>query len=102
MPAASSSITIERPAADVFAYVADGANGPRWRPGILDIVLASGQGMGAVYRQGVKGPGGRRIAADYEVTGYDPPRHLAFRAIANKTQVDIGIFCTDFLNGANC
>lgn len=82
MPAASSSITIERPAADVFAYVANGLNGPKWRPGILDIGLASGEGLGAVYRQGVKGPGGRRIAADYEYTAYEPPRRLAFKAIA--------------------
>ena len=65
MPSASNSITIERPAADVFAYVADGMNGPKWRPGILDIDLASGSGLGAIYRQGVKGPGGRRIAADH-------------------------------------
>jgi uncharacterized membrane protein len=86
MPSASNSITIERPAADVFAYVADGMNGPKWRPGILDIDLASGSGLGAIYRQGVKGPGGRRIAADYEITTFDPPRKLAFRAIAGPVQ----------------
>jgi uncharacterized membrane protein len=82
MPSASNTITIERPAADVFAFVADGLNGPKWRPGILDIGHASGEGVGAVYRQGVKGPGGRRIAADYEITAYEPPRRLAFKAIA--------------------
>jgi uncharacterized membrane protein len=82
MPAASNTITIERPAADVFAFVADGLNGPKWRPGILDIGLASGTGLGTVYRQGVKGPGGRRIAADYEITAYEPPRRLGFKAIA--------------------
>ena len=42
----------------------------------------SGDGQGAVYRQVVKGPGGRSIDADYEVTDYQPPSHLAFRAIA--------------------
>ena len=42
--------------------------------------------MGAVYRQGVKGPGGRRIAADYRVTGYDPPRLLEFEAIAGPVR----------------
>jgi uncharacterized membrane protein len=86
MPAASNSITIERPAADVFAFVADGLNGPKWRPGILDIGHASGEGVGAIYRQGVKGPGGRRIAADYEITAYEPPTRLAFRAIAGPVQ----------------
>jgi len=86
VPSASNTITIERPAADVFAYVADGLNGPKWRPGILDIGHASGEGLGAVYRQGVKGPGGRRIAADYEITAYEPPRRLAFKAIAGPVQ----------------
>jgi len=86
VPSASNTITIERPAADVFAFVADGLNGPKWRPGILDIGLASGSGLGAVYSQGVKGPGGRRIAADYEITAYDPPRRLAFKAIAGPVR----------------
>ncbi len=86
MPSASNTITIERPAADVFAYVADGLNGPKWRPGILDIGLVSGAGLGTVYSQGVKGPGGRRVAADYEITAYEAPRHLAFKAIAGPVQ----------------
>ncbi|HLX35753.1 MAG TPA: SRPBCC family protein [Candidatus Limnocylindrales bacterium] len=86
MSSASNSITINRAPADVFAYLADGLNGPKWRPGVLDIAHASGQGVGAVYRQGVKGPGGRRIDADYEITAYEPPRHLAFKAIAGPVR----------------
>jgi uncharacterized protein YndB with AHSA1/START domain len=82
MPTASNTVTIRRPIDEVFAFVADGTTGPRWRPGILDIAHASGDGVGAIYRQGVKGPGGRRIAADYEITAYEPPRRLAFKAIA--------------------
>ncbi len=86
MPSASSTVTIRRPIAEVFAYVADGLNGPRWRSGILDIARASGEGLGAVYRQGVKGPGGRRIDADYEITAWDPPHRLAFKAIAGPVR----------------
>src|SRR6185369_11889961 len=86
MPSATNTITIKRPIEDVFAYVADGTNGPSWRSGIVDIAHASGEGRGAVYRQGVKGPGGRRIAADYEITTYEPPRQLAFRAIAGPVR----------------
>ena len=82
MPSASNTITIRRPIDEVFAFVADGLNGPKWRPGILDIAHASGDGVGAVFRQGVRGPGGRRIAADYEITAFDPPNRLAFKAIA--------------------
>ena len=86
MPSARHSVIIRRPVADVFAFVADGENAPQWRPGVLDIQRVSGQGQGAVYRQGVKGPGGRRIAADYEVTAYEPDRRLAFKATAGPVR----------------
>jgi hypothetical protein len=43
--------------------------------GVLD-VRRTGERVGAVYAQGVKGPGGRRIAADYEITASEPPRRL--------------------------
>jgi hypothetical protein len=79
---AERRIRINRPIDEVFAFVADGTNAKQWRKGVLDIALQSGQGAGAVYTQGVKGPRGRRIAADYLVTAYDPPHRLAFRAIA--------------------
>jgi uncharacterized membrane protein len=86
MPAAERTIRISRPVADVFDYVSNGLNGPSWRTGILDVALQSGSGAGAVYRQGVRGPGGRRIAADYEVTAFEPGRLLAFRAVAGPVR----------------
>lgn len=86
MPSASSSLTIGRPIGAVFAYVADGTNAKSWRPGVLDVALQSGQGLGAVYRQGVKGPGGRRIAADYEITAFEPEQRIAFRTVAGPVR----------------
>ena len=59
---------------------------PRWRSGVLDIHRVSGQGVGAVYRQGVRGPGGRRVAADYRVTAYQPDTLLAFETIAGPVR----------------
>jgi uncharacterized membrane protein len=70
----------------VFAFVADGTNAPRWRSGVLDVEHVSASGTGAVYRQGVKGPGGRRIAADYELTASEPGRRIAFRTIAGPVR----------------
>lgn len=86
MAAARQQVTIRRSPGDVFAFVADGLNGPRWRPGILDIAHVSGTGVGATYKQGVKGPGGRRVDADYRVTVYEPGRRLAFEAIAGPVR----------------
>ena len=83
---AERQVSIARPPEQVFAFVADGLNGPSWRPGVLDAAHASGSGLGTVYRQGVRGPGGRRIAADYRITAWDPPRRLAFEAIAGPVR----------------
>jgi uncharacterized protein YndB with AHSA1/START domain len=98
MLSAEREVTIARPVAEVFAFVADGLNAPRWRPGVLDISLASGAGLGAVYKQGVKGPGGRRIDADYRVTAFEPNRRLSFEAIAGPVR-PTGQFFFDDVNG---
>ena len=86
MPEAQHQVTIRRPVSEVFAFLADGLNGPKWRTGILDIAHVSGSGVAATYKQGVKGPGGRRIDADYRVTAYEPSSRLAFEAIAGPVR----------------
>jgi len=81
MASAKNSIVIDRPVSQVFAYVADGEKCPEWRPGVLDIKRVSGEGLGlgTKYAQGVKGPMGRRIEADYEITAYQPDRLIEFQ-----------------------
>jgi len=86
MPQAQPSVTVARPVDEVFAFVADGERGPEWRTGIVDIRHVAGQGMGARYAQGVRGPMGRRIAADYEITAYEPGRRLEFQTIAGPVR----------------
>jgi carbon monoxide dehydrogenase subunit G len=80
MPEAQHSVLVPRPPEEVFAFLADGENDVRWRPSVLDIERVSGDGVGAVYRQGVKGPFGRRVPADFEITDLQPTRRIAFRA----------------------
>jgi uncharacterized protein YndB with AHSA1/START domain len=86
MPEAANTVEIERPPMEVFAFLADGTNDRRWRDGVIDIRLKSGSGVGAVYEQGVKGPFGRRVPADYEITAFEPDRRMAFRAIAGPVR----------------
>jgi uncharacterized protein YndB with AHSA1/START domain len=84
MPQASYSVTINRPVADVFAFVVDGEKCKLWRPGVVDIVRATGAmdgGVGTRYIQGVKGPMGRRVSADYEITVFEPDQRLEFQTI---------------------
>ncbi|HEY7525788.1 MAG TPA: SRPBCC family protein [Candidatus Limnocylindria bacterium] len=78
-PSAEYAVTIDRSVEDVFAYVADGENCSAWRPGVVDIKRIGGEGLGARYAQGVRGPMGRRIAADYEVTAFEPNRRIEFQ-----------------------
>jgi uncharacterized protein YndB with AHSA1/START domain len=86
MPGAERTVTINRPVEEVFTFVSDGRNAKLWRPGVLDVDLVSGAGPGARYSQGVRGPGGRRIAADYEITEHEPNSRIAFRATAGPVR----------------
>ena len=86
MPQATNAIMIRRPLADVFAFVADGENCRQWRPGVLDVGRVSGDGVGTRYTQGVNGPLGRRMAADYEVTVFEPNRRIEFETIAGPVR----------------
>jgi len=87
MPEAQHSVTINRPPAAVFTYLADGEKCGEWRSGVLDIKRVSGDGsVGTTYQQGVKGPMGRRIAADYMVTAYEPNHRLEFQTITGPAR----------------
>jgi uncharacterized membrane protein len=86
MAQASSSVVIARPIGQVFAYLADGEHCPEWRSGVLDIKRVSGEGVGERYAQGVAGPMGRRVAADYEITVYEPNRRIEFQTLAGPVR----------------
>ena len=86
MPGASSEIVIKRPRDEVFAFLADPENDPQWRTGVLDLKRVSGGGIGARYAQGVKGPGGRRIPADIEITELTPSETIAFQTVTGPVR----------------
>jgi uncharacterized protein YndB with AHSA1/START domain len=87
MPHAENTITIDRPIEAVFAYLADGTNNPRWRSGVLSMEhVSGGDGVGATYRQKLRGPGGRTIDGDYRVTRFEPPNGLEFTVIAGPAR----------------
>src|SRR5260370_12823306 len=92
MPHAEHTVTVNRPAREVFDYLADGTHNREWRAGVLEIErTSSGGGEGATYRQVLAGPGGRRIDGDYRVTVFDPPRRLEFRVTAGPAR-PAGVF----------
>ena len=97
---AERTVTIDQPIDGVFGFIANGRNATTWRSGVVDIERASGDGgVATVYRQGVRGPGGRRIDADYEITAWEPPERFAFRAIAGPVRPE-GEFRLESFGGA--
>lgn len=93
MAHADYSVTINRPVKTVFDFVIDGEKNPLWRPMVADIRLVSGTAgsIGAVYKQGLKGPGGRRIDGDYEIVELKANKLMRFRVIAGPAR-PIGIY----------
>lgn len=87
MPHAENTVTVDRPIGDVFAFLADGTNNPRWRAGVLSIERTSaGDGAGAAYRQKLRGPRGRAIDGDYRITTFDPPTLIEFQVTAGPAR----------------
>jgi uncharacterized membrane protein len=88
MAHAEESVTVDRPIAEVFAFLADGLNEPKWRPEVSDVRLAStsATGVGATWAQSMKGPGGRKIEGDYRITRWHEPTRLDFEVIAGPAR----------------
>ncbi|HEX2698115.1 MAG TPA: SRPBCC family protein [Anaerolineales bacterium] len=88
MAHAENSIVINRPVKAVFDFVLDGMNGPLWRPSVGDVSLMPGKafGVGAVYKQGLKGPGGSRIDGDYELVEVRPNELVRFQVVAGPAR----------------
>jgi uncharacterized membrane protein len=86
MPEAQRTIVIDRPADQVFAFFTDHGNDPRWRPAVKEVAAQGPAGVGSTIHQVVKGPGGRGIPADIEVTAYEPSSRYAFKVIAGPVR----------------
>lgn len=88
MAKGGGSIHIDRPADEVFAFVADAENNPRWRSYVVETVWLD-DGPMRVGRRGrqVSKVLGRPMAVVAEIAEWDPPRHVAWRAVAGFATV---------------
>ena len=91
---------IQRPAPEVFAFIADCANDPLWCPPVLAAEQTGGDGpaLGAQYRQAVK-PGPQKLTNHIEIVEYDPPRRVAWEG-RNESAVFHGHYELEALNGS--
>jgi uncharacterized membrane protein len=82
MAKAGGSIHIDRPADEVFAFVADAENNPRWRSYVVETTWLD-DGPMRVGRRGrqVSRVLGRPMAVVAEIVVWDPPRRVAWQAV---------------------
>lgn len=83
-------VVIERPRDEVFAFLADFENVPRWNPAIEVTwkTSPSSVGVGSTYRQVRVAP--KRSEESFEVTGFDPPRRLLIEGQIGHFRAQIG------------
>jgi uncharacterized protein YndB with AHSA1/START domain len=86
MPSAQRSVVINRPRREVFDFFTNPINESRWRTHLKEVSASGPVDVGSRVHQVVKGPGGRGIAADIEVTAYEPPERYAFRVVAGPVR----------------
>jgi uncharacterized protein YndB with AHSA1/START domain len=77
MARVEGEIIIHRPVEEVFDFVADERNEPRYNPRMLDVELITDGpiGLGTRFRVELM-TGGRTMPMTIEFTGFDPPRRL--------------------------
>jgi len=68
---------VDRPIEEVFAFLADGTNDPKFSPRVLEIAKTTDgpPGVGAVYASTVK-DGGVKTKREFEVTEFVPPTRI--------------------------
>jgi len=91
MGRAVESVVVDRPLEEVFSYLADGTNNPRWKPGVTETIFAEGPISRAVWAQTSRMPSGRTRATDYRISLYDEPTRLEYTVFAGPIRA-IGLF----------
>jgi carbon monoxide dehydrogenase subunit G len=89
---AERSAEIARPADEVFAFLSNLANLPRWQSGVIRAEQTSpgpiGVGSTAVVERRVFG---QQIVADLAVTAYEPPRRIVLETEASGVSVQASV-----------
>src|SRR5258708_13592515 len=79
------SIVIDRRQEDVFEYVSDHTNAPRWQRGLLEVRRATEGPIGVGTRHTlVRMFMGRRMEASNEFTQYEPNRLVSFKVTSGS------------------
>lgn len=90
MPLLQRTVEVERPLEEVFAFVGDFGNAPRWDPGVADARRRTTGpiGVGTRYELWVR-TGGRVLPMTYEIVTWEPPTRVVLHGRGSTvTSVD--------------
>jgi uncharacterized protein YndB with AHSA1/START domain len=76
---------IDRPIEEVFAFLADGTNDPKFSPRVLEIAKKTDgpTGVGTVYASKVK-DAGVKTDREFEITEFQPPSRIRWKEISKN------------------
>jgi uncharacterized protein YndB with AHSA1/START domain len=80
-----ASVVIDRPIEEVFAFLADGENDPKFSPRVLEIAKTTDgpPGVGTVYASTVK-DAGVKTKRQFELTEFEPPTRIRWTEISKN------------------
>lgn len=81
---------IGRPAREVFEFVSDSSNNPRWQKGQRSCVWTTPppHGLGSVYEQEARFLG-RTVSTRFKVVDYDPGRSITIESIESSFPIRV-------------
>jgi carbon monoxide dehydrogenase subunit G len=76
---------IDRPIEEVFAFLADGENDPKFSPRVLEIARTTdgAPGVGTVYASTVK-DAGMKTKREFKLTEFDPPTRIRWTEVSKN------------------
>jgi uncharacterized protein YndB with AHSA1/START domain len=80
-----ATVLIERPIEEVFAFLANGENDPKFSPRVLEIAKTTDgpPGVGTVYASTVK-DAGVKTQREFELTEFEPPTRIRWREVSKN------------------
>jgi uncharacterized protein YndB with AHSA1/START domain len=90
VPAIVSSVDIDRPPTEVFAYVTDPTRFGEWQKGVVSGHVEGAAAVGATCTMTRKIGGAERTSTS-EITEFDPPARWAIHGIDGPIRADVSI-----------
>jgi uncharacterized protein YndB with AHSA1/START domain len=80
-----ATVVIDRPIDDVFAFLADGENDPKFSPRVLQIAKTTDgpPAVGTVYASTVK-DAGMKTKREFKLTEFDPPTRIRWAEVSKN------------------